>query len=116
MALTIVGLAAVGTLSAFGGEVRAADRARWTLTAATLAEEQLARLRLTPRRTLESLPDSLRRGTFAAPFASFAWTAAATPMPTERDLIDLSVRVSHADGSLERVARVYRPRRLTSPR
>ncbi|MGQ0640477.1 MAG: type IV pilus modification PilV family protein [Gemmatimonadaceae bacterium] len=115
VALTIVGLAAVGTLRAYGGEIRSAERARWTLTAAALAEEQLSRLRLTPRSTLDFSPDSLRKGAFARPFDRFTWTASVTRVQSQRDLFDINVQVSEGDVILRRMARVYRPQRLTVP-
>jgi len=114
VALTIVGLAAVAVLRAYGGEIRSAERARWTITAAALAQEQLAHLRLAPRPTLDFLPDSLRRGRFAPPFERFTWTAAAARVQSQRALFDVRLQVADSTGALERAARLYRPLRLTT--
>jgi prepilin-type N-terminal cleavage/methylation domain-containing protein len=80
IALTIVGLAAVSAVAAFGTELRTAERARRGLEAAALAEERLTMLELLPTHTLGRLPDSLSRGRLAPrPVLSGERPCASTP-------------------------------------
>src|SRR5918999_2456349 len=75
VAMAIVGVIALAALGAYAAELRAADKARQALPAVSLAEERLAAIDLTGARELRSLPDSLARGRFPAPFEQYEWTA-----------------------------------------
>jgi hypothetical protein len=68
VAVTIVGLAVVSSLAAFGAQLRGADRARIALEAEALAQERLSALVLAQSAAVRSLPDSLRSGEFTPPF------------------------------------------------
>jgi len=109
VALAIIGVAVVGVLGAFGGDVRAADRSRAALSVSTLARSRLARLEIATATELAALPDSLAHGTFAAPFGGYQWTASSHAVPGEPDLYDLRVSVTSNDGRSELRSRRYRP-------
>lgn len=109
IALTIVGLAAVAGLSAFAAQLRAAERTRTALEAQSLAEEQMAQLRVLPARSYRSLPDSLRHGHFAPPFERYEWRRAVRARPGMPDLFSASVEILWAGGSYALETRLYRP-------
>ena len=110
VAMTIISIAAVAALGAFGAELRAADRARQTIPAASLATERLAVLDLVDASTLRRLPDSLARGTFAKPLDAYSWSATVTEVRDEPALVELTVRVTWAEGAYTLTERRYRPR------
>ena len=66
-ALAIVGVTAVSALSAVGGEMRTADRARRALEVEALATSRLDFLALMSDQQLQNLPDSVAKGTFDKP-------------------------------------------------
>jgi type II secretory pathway pseudopilin PulG len=109
VALAIVGVTAVGVLGAFGADLRGAERARDLLTAASLAQSQLARLEISGARELAALPDSLAHGAFAAPLDRYRWTASSAAVPGERDLYDVRVIVEWPDGRTTLRSRRFRP-------
>jgi prepilin-type N-terminal cleavage/methylation domain-containing protein len=109
IALTIVGLTAVAGLSAFAAQLRAAERTRTALEAQSLAEEQLARLRILPARAYRSLPDSLRHGRFAPPFDRYQWRHAVRSRPEMPDLFAASVEIVWPEGRYALETRLYRP-------
>jgi type II secretion system protein I len=116
VALAIIGLSAIGVLGAFGADRRGANRARDQLTATSLAQSRLARLEVSGARELSSLPDSLARGTFAAPLDRYRWTASSAATPGEPDLYDLRVVVEWPDGRSTLRSRRFRPVPLVAGR
>lgn len=94
VALAIVGLVAIGLLSATGAQMRAASKARVLLTARALAEDRLSALELLDYNAITDVPDSLESGTFAPPFEAFSWTARIEPMEEEYDLFGAEVIVT----------------------
>lgn len=111
IALTIVGLAAVSAVAAFGTELRTAERAQRGLEAAALAEERLAMLELLPSHALARLPDSLSRGRLAPPFDEYDVSASIRPSNDARDLYDVDVNVAWDGGAYELRTRLHRPLR-----
>ena len=111
VAVTIIGLTAVGSLAAFGSQLRAGARAQIALDAEALAEEQLARIRLLPASSLEALPDSLGSGTFAQPFERYQWTSTVEPLPHDADLHEARVVIRWSEGEYVLATRLYRPHR-----
>ena len=110
IALLVLGLAAAGAFAALGAARRAETGAVQVGPAVALAEERLAALVLAAPRELRALPDSLRRGRFAAPYDAYAWTAEARPVVGEPALYDLAVAVTWpAGGRLAVRTRRYRP-------
>lgn len=109
IALTIVGLTAVAGLSAFAAQLRAAERTRTALEAQSLAEEQMALLRVLPARAYRPLPDSLRHGRFAPPFERYEWRHAVRSRPELPDLFSASVEILWPEGRYALETRLYRP-------
>jgi hypothetical protein len=125
VAVTIVGLAAVSSLAAFGAELRAGGRAQRALELEALADEALARIRLLPVASLVSLPDSLRSGYFAPPFETYHWMSLVSPVIGEPGLYDVSIVVRGSDDApigapaaptRQISTRLYRPARGGSSR
>ena len=94
VALAIIGLVAIGLLSATGAQMRTASKATVLLTARALAEDRLAALHLLDWEALNDVPDSLEAGAFAAPFEAFSWTIRVEPMEDEYDLFGAEIVVS----------------------
>lgn len=111
VALAIVAVVSLATLSSLGAELRAAGRAREVLPAAALAEHRLAVAQLLRAEELATLPDSVARGRFAPPFEGYGWATEADVVLGHPGLYDLRVRVEWADGSFALHSRVYRPER-----
>jgi type II secretory pathway pseudopilin PulG len=109
VALAIVGVATVGVLGALGAQTRALETARSQLEASALAESMLERLRIADRASLDVLPDSIRRGRFGPPFGAYTWVASTEPVRNERDLMDLSVRVTGPSSEFELRTRRHFP-------
>ena len=97
VALLIVGLCAAAALELFASHLRAADRGPARLTAAALAEDRLAAVRLLEPVQLQRLPRSLAQGRFAPPLEQYRWRATVTPA-SERDLYDLRVEIAWPHG------------------
>jgi len=112
VALAIVGLAGVSALEAVGGELRAADRAAEAYVASALAQDRLAAVGLLASRDFARLPDSLRRGTFAPPFAAYRWTATAQPVSGERELYEVTVSIAGDRTAYVLTTSMYRPVRV----
>lgn len=96
VALAIVGLVCVGVLGAYGAAIRADVTAADRIPLASLAVERMAAVDLSTG-SLQRLPDSLARGTFAAPYASAAWETDTRRVDQTDGLYDVIVRVR--DGS-----------------
>lgn len=110
VAITILSLVGVGVMGAFAAEQRAALEADQVVAAAALAQDRLARLAIVSREALDPLPDSLRRGTFGAPFDTYEWEADVEEVRGRRHLFDVRVRVSWApDGRYAARTMLYRP-------
>jgi prepilin-type N-terminal cleavage/methylation domain-containing protein len=120
VAIAIVGIISIAALSAFSADLRAAQRAQELLPASALAQERMAALELADPTQLSTLPDSLLRGRFSAPFERYEWTAFAAsalfygpgcPAPggAQRWLYDFNVHVRWADGDYSLDGRRFRP-------
>ena len=108
-ALAILGLAGIAALGTLGGELRGADQLSRATPAAALARDRLAAIRLLPPEEMRLLPDSLRRGTFPAPFAGYRWEAEARPVSGEADLYEVTVTVVSEEVLYPLRTRLYRP-------
>jgi prepilin-type N-terminal cleavage/methylation domain-containing protein len=109
VAVIIVGMTSVATLSAFAAELRTAETSRSALEAASLAESRIAMLELVPAEDLLTLPDSSKSGKFEPPFERYEWTATVTRVVNEADLFNATVRVTGANGTYAIGTRMYRP-------
>lgn len=114
VALAIVGIIAVAALATVGGELRAAARSERALEASALLQDRLAASRLAIRRAPLGLPDSIRAGSFASPFASYHWESRLTADRTgDERIADLAVTVRWTDGERSTTTRVYLPPPVT---
>ena len=109
VAMTIIAVVSIGAMAAFGADLRAADRARQLLPASSLAAERMAILELADPMTLRALPDSMSRGSFAAPLDRYTWVARSREVRGEPSLVELEVAVSWPDGEYVLAQRRYRP-------
>jgi prepilin-type N-terminal cleavage/methylation domain-containing protein len=109
IAVAIVGITTIGALEAFGAELRTADRVRRSLEADALAQERLAALELTEPALFRTLPDSLTRGAFAAPFADYSWSATVKSDRNDTGLFDVVVHVVWPSGGITLQRTLYRP-------
>lgn len=109
VAVIIVGMTSVATLSAFATELRTAETSRTALEAASLAESRIAMVELVPAEELLSLPDTSKSGKFEPPFDGYEWTATVTRVVNEADLFDATVRVTGPNGTYAIATRMYRP-------
>jgi hypothetical protein len=116
VALAIVGLVCVGVLGAYGGSLRADAVAVDRLPLAALAAERVAAVDLDPG-SLQRLPDSLARGTFAAPYASASWETETRRVDRIEGLYDVIVRVRDGTDVFTLRTRRYRaPPSMVAPR
>jgi len=115
VAVIIVGMTSVATLSAFATELRTAETSRLALEAASLAESRLAILEVTPAEDLRILPDSSKKGHFEPPFEQYEWTATVARVVNESDLFEAMVRVTWPNGNYSIATRMYRPLVLVRP-
>ena len=97
-ALAIVGVTAVSALSAVGGEMRTATRAKKALEVEALATSRLDFLALMSDQQLQNLPDSVAKGTFDAPLDGYRWTTTTTPLATQAGVYDVRIEVAWKDG------------------
>ena len=109
VAIIIVGMTSVATLSAFATELRTAETSRSALEAASLGDTRIALLELTPAEDLLTLPDTSKSGRFEPPFETYEWAASVKKVVNETDLYDAAVRVTWANGSYAIGTRMYRP-------
>ena len=98
VALLIIGLATAGALELVSAHLRASSRQPALVTAAALAQDRMAAIRLRPPGELRLLADSLARGRFAAPLGDYSWRAAAVRR-REENLYDIRVDVYWQGGS-----------------
>jgi len=115
VALAIIGLSAVGVLSAFAGQTRSVTHVRDRLQSAALAQDVGARIRLLSAEEREPLADSLARGRFEAPFADHEWTARLEPVSNEPGLRSLTVTVRGPEGDFESRSLIYELRPPAPP-
>ncbi len=116
--LTIVGMVAASALAATAREMRTAARARRAIEVEALATSRLDWMALTTDVQLQSLPDSIARGTFPEPLNEYKWRTEVEPVAQESGLYDVQVSVLWKDGdkdvSYAIRSRVYRRPVLTS--
>ena len=111
VALVIVGMVAVATLSTFAAQGRAAEQVRRGGEVVALARHRLAHVELLPAEELDVLPDSIARGHFDPPFERYEWKATSRRDRAEEALVEIHVEVTSAETSYDLRTRLYRPRR-----
>src|SRR5262245_1916626 len=92
-AMAIVGLVSIGALEAAGAQMRAAERARRAVEAASLAQQRLDWLEFLNETQLRALPDTVKEGKFDAPLDEYTWETEAKAYATQAGVYDVTVRV-----------------------
>lgn len=110
-AMAIVGLVSIAALEAAGAQMRAAERARRAVEAASLAQQRIDWLDFLNETQLRALPDSVKEGTFDAPLDEYTWETKATPVSTQAGVYDVTVRVLWDKQEQEFTLRTYLYRR-----
>ena len=113
-AIAIVGMTAVGALEAVGGDMRTAERARRAIEVEALATSRLELMNLLTDQELQSLPDSIQDGKFAAPLDEYTWKATSAPVSDQAGLYSVHVTVGWTNGSYELKTYMYRTPRLVT--
>jgi type II secretory pathway pseudopilin PulG len=108
VAIAIVGMTAVAALESVGGEMRTAERARRAIEVEALAASRLEFMDLLTDRELQSLPDSVGKGTFAAPLNDYSWTTTSTPVSEQPGVYDVRVNVAWPGGRYALRTYLYR--------
>jgi type II secretory pathway pseudopilin PulG len=113
-AIAIVGMTSVAALEAAGGEMRTAERARRAIEVEELATSRVEFMDLLTDQELQSLPDSVAKGKFPAPFDQYTWTTSSAPVSDPNGLYDIRITVSWPNGSYPvRTYRYITPRLAT---
>ncbi len=108
VALLLIGIVAVSTLSTVAAQLRGEARARRTAEVESLAQDRMVALQLLDANGLQSLPDSVAGGRFPLPFQQYSWQAISRPVMGEDYLNDVSVRISWEGGAYTINSRIYR--------
>lgn len=115
VALLLLGVALVPLLHSVTAGVRAEGDLAARLNAVPLAESRMEELALLP---LDSLRDYLtvRRGSFAAPFERYRWSALLRPSAASPALVQAAVRVEWEGGGYSLETFFHRPDMLPEKR
>lgn len=109
VAVTIVGMTAIGALEAVGSDMRTAERSRRAIEVEALATSRLQFMNLLTDQELQSLADSVSKGTFPAPLNEYSWKTTSTPLSDQAGVYDVRVTIGWPSGSY--VVRTYAYRR-----
>lgn len=108
-AMAMVGIVAIAALEAVGTELRAAERSRRAIEAATLAQSRLDWLDFLNETALRALPDTVKEGRFPEPLDDYEWETTSTPVSTQPGVYDVTVRVMwQPDGAFTLRTYAYR--------
>lgn len=108
VALMIMGLVAVSTLSSVAAQLRAQERAQRSAEVEALAQDRLAVLQLLTAAELQSLPADMAQGQFPPPLQQYTWQAISRPVMGEEYLNDVAVAVNWSGGSYVVYSRIYK--------
>lgn len=92
-ALTIVGITAVSALAAVGAELHTAERARRAIEAEALVTQRLDVMNLLTDQELQSLPDSVKAGTFDPPLDEYRWETSSAALTDQAGVYDVAVTI-----------------------
>jgi prepilin-type N-terminal cleavage/methylation domain-containing protein len=109
VALVIVTLTCLAALSTVSTQLRAAERAQRAMEGAALAKSQLSLIQMLPPEDFPSIPDTLRSGTFPAPFADHTFRVEVRQVPGEEFLNEVEIVVEWPNGAYTLRSRVYSP-------
>jgi type II secretory pathway pseudopilin PulG len=109
MAVAIVGMTAVSALEAAGSDMRTAERSRRAIEVEALATSRLEFMNLLTDQELQSLADSVQKGTFPAPLDEYSWKTTSAPLSDQAGVYDVRVTIGWPAGSY--VVKTYAYRR-----
>jgi Tfp pilus assembly protein PilV len=115
-ALTIVSVTAVSALAAVGSELRTTERARRAIEAEALASQRMDFLNMMTDQELQSLPDSVKSGTFDKPLDEYRWETSSVPDATQAGVYDITVSIKWLKNSYVVHTAQYRRPPLVSRR
>jgi type II secretory pathway pseudopilin PulG len=98
-AIAIVGLTAVSALESVGGNMRTAEKAKRATEAEALATSRLDFMELLNDRELQALPDTVEKGTFAAPLNEYTWKTTSSPVSDQAGVYDVRITIDWPTGS-----------------
>lgn len=107
-AIAIVGLTSVSALEASGAEMRTAERARRAIEVGQLATARLDFMNLLYDTDLQSLPDTVAKGTFDEPLDEYSWTATSAPVSEQAGVYDVRVTIHWSGGAYTVKSYLYR--------
>ncbi len=113
-ALAIVSVTSASALAAIGSELRTADRARRAIEAEALATTRLDFMTLLTDQELQSLPDSVKSGTFDAPLDQYGWTTSSTASSSAAGVYDIAITITWPKNQYVIHSAVYRRPPLTT--
>lgn len=101
VATALVGVVLITALTAAAADLRASRRAVASVEAAALADAVLARMELLSMDGAATLLDGRRAARFDPPLDRYRWQVETFPVPDERGLVEVTLRIAWPDGSLE---------------
>jgi type II secretory pathway pseudopilin PulG len=99
VAVTIVGMTAIGALESVGGGMRTAERSRRAIEAEALATSRLQFMDLMSDQELRALPDSVAKGKFDKPLDEYAWSTTSAAISTQAGVYDIRISVTWPEGA-----------------
>ena len=116
VAIAVVGMTAVSALESVGAGLRTAEKSRRAIEAEALASSRLEFLDLLSDRELQTLPDSVESGKFAAPLDEYSWKTSSTPYSDQAGVYDVRITVAWPTGAYTLKTYVYRQPPLATRR
>jgi type II secretory pathway pseudopilin PulG len=116
VAIAVVGMTAVSALESVGAGLRTAEKSRRAIEAEALASSRLEFLDLLSDRELQTLPDSVESGKFAAPLDEYSWKTSSTPYSDQAGVYDVRITVAWPTGTYTLKTYVYRQPPLATRR
>jgi type II secretory pathway pseudopilin PulG len=116
VAIAVVGMTSISALESVGAGMRTAEKSRRAIEAEALASSRLEFLDLMSDRELQTLPDSVEAGKFAAPLDQYSWKTTSTPYTDQAGVYDVRITVTWPTGSYTVKTYVYRQPPLATRR
>jgi prepilin-type N-terminal cleavage/methylation domain-containing protein len=109
IAMAIVGLVAVATLSEFAAELRVSGTSVEVRVRQALVRDRISMMTLVNSDELRRVPDSLATGKFPRPFHDYQWSTRVEPNRHVDGLFEVTVTVRSSNGETSLTTRLFRP-------
>ena len=116
VAVAIVGMTSISALDSVGSGMCAAEKSKRAIEAEALASSRLQFMDLMSDAQLQSLPDSVAKGKFAAPLDNYSWTTTSAPLSEQAGVYDVHVTVTWETGAYTVKTYLYRQPVFTTRR